>query len=162
MIDIYVGGLNDDDNNWVSSYQKEYGGKNSVYYEWSDSDDILAKMKEVCCENPDEPINLIGHSWGGDTVAQIAANWDGNCPIGILVTADPVSLWKPDFNKVSENTSYWININANPSNPNASDTWVAKPGGKWGEKPKPYADHYYEVDANHENFHDLMKKPPIM
>jgi thioesterase domain-containing protein len=97
----------------------------------------LAAINEAKCKNPNEPINLIGHSWGGDTAADVAEalGADGNTA-DLLVTVDPVSGRKGDFTEVADGSSTWINIDAeNPWPPNRSD-FVADAGGPWNDKPR--------------------------
>lgn len=102
-----------------------------------------------------EPINLIGHSYGGDTAATVAANSSRH--IDSLTTIDPVSWFKPDFNKVKENTTTWINMNAVTSSRWKFDNIVAGIGGAWNEKPEGYADVFLNVNADHADFEGMLK-----
>lgn len=112
--------------------------------------------KKVKINNPCEPINLIGHSLGGSTVA-LASNelaFKG-IMVDLLVTVDPVgfplSKRKPDVKAL-----HWINFNATPKNSDKSDL-IAFMGGKWGQWPENKATEHYNVPFNHRDFEGIMK-----
>ena len=155
LFDIYIGGFADDDYRNVYDYWKLHGGENSAYFEHHQWKSIYKKIDELCCNNSKEEINLIGHSYGADRAAFTALRYKGKCKINKLITIDPVSLYKPNFEKIKQNTNLWINVNAQPSVPNNSDT-IAWIGGKWKDAPKEFADHHIVVDTNHANFSDMM------
>ncbi len=102
----------------------------------------LSRILEIVRNNPNEQINIVGHSRGGWNGAQLAAMLSRNCrvftdgsraPIVVenLITLDPVqsSLFfpgSPPFPTVNN----WINIEATPAAPDFSDT-IADTGGRW-------------------------------
>ena len=53
-------------------------------YSWDQYDDIMADIAATKQANPNEPINLVGHSYGGDTAYLVAR--DSNYTIDNLVT----------------------------------------------------------------------------
>ncbi len=161
LIDIFIGGAGDATSkvvaNYASRHNKAYG--NSVYFPHDADDEILALIDQLpTCE----PINLVGHSWGADTAALVAARSPRR--IDLLVTVDPVSSlavgspFGPSYDDVAQNVDDWVNVNAAPTKRDPSDD-VADLGGKWGEGVKGYPDTYMEVDANHRNFDEMMKAP---
>ena len=80
---------------------------------WDTYDDILADIAATKQANPDEPINLVGHSYGGDTAYLMAR--DSNYTIDNLVTLDPVSHFTFDVSKPN-NVTNWDNVYSNPNN----------------------------------------------
>ena len=50
-------------------------------------------MKEHAA-NPDEPVVLVGHSYGGDSVLRVAAALqDKGVAVNLTVTVDPAGKW---------------------------------------------------------------------
>jgi pimeloyl-ACP methyl ester carboxylesterase len=99
-------------------------------------------------------IDLIGHSWGGDTAATIAENSPRK--IDMLITIDPVSVNRPDMNAVRNNTVTWIDVNASTTSSWTFANMVAGVGGAWNDAPKAYADAFINASANHEEFSKMM------
>lgn len=149
LIDIYVGGARDGTTGIVKNFAKSQEG--AKYFEWNQRSEIV----ELINSQPEgEPINLIGHSYGGDTAAWAAIE---SCrPINSLTTIDPVSRQKPDYNKIKEKVGTWTNINAAPAETNSTD-FIAKLGGKWGEGPKEAATTFKNVNANHGDFLNMLR-----
>lgn len=127
----------------------------SAYFEHDEGDKVIALINRITSECPNEPINVIGHSWGAETAEDVAKALPG--VIDLLVTVDPVSRWWSKGDP-RPNVNEWININAGPSNRDFSDT-VASVGGKWGNWPDGKADAHYSVDASHAYFRNMMKAP---
>lgn len=163
LYDIFIGGNNDDDSRIVNSYftdfTKLHPDRNTAYFTWNQQSEIIALVNKIRAEcGDDEPINLVGHSWGGATAANVAEAL-GKDGVDLLITIDPVSrIWSRPGD-LSDNVGTWIDVNATPSDGNASDL-LARLGGKWGDWPDGRADDYYTVDANHENFRALMEAAP--
>ena len=68
---------------------------------------------------------------------------------------DPVSRYKPDYEKLKEKVGSWTNINAAPEVTNYTDT-IANFGGKWGEGPKSAASTFINANANHGDFRKMI------
>jgi RHS repeat-associated protein len=151
-ISIFVGGLMDSNSKIVSDYYASYKAtdSNSRYFEWTQSTDIQKLIKD---QPAGEPINLIGHSYGGSTVADIAASSERR--IANLITIDPVGAGALDFAAIRKNTDMWVNVNATPKSSDFSD-FVATMGGKWGNSPQGNADSYITADQNHGKFKSMM------
>ena len=161
LYDIFIGGNNDDDTEIVFDYSEDfasrlYPDRNASYFTWDQQSEIIALINKITVEcGDDEPINLVGHSWGGATAANVAEAL-GKDGVDLLITIDPVSRRWSRPGDLSNNVGTWIDVNATPSKGNASDL-LARLGGKWGDWPDGRADDYYTVDANHENFRTLME-----
>ena len=151
-IAIFIGGAMDSVFKPVLGFYESYkaNNPNCAYFGWSQSGDIQKLINSL----PDgEPINLIGHSLGGATAADVAAT--SSRRIDNLITIDPVGGPLPNVDAIRKNTDMWINVNAAPTNPNFSDA-VAKTGGKWGDSPRGQADSFITADQNHANFGRMM------
>jgi RHS repeat-associated protein len=159
LIDIFIGGLTDSTFASVKNYYDVYSSKfgNSAYFEYDQADAIMALIDR---QPVDEPINLIGHSLGGSTAADIAAA--AKRRINLLITIDPVSVRREyseqDMCNVRQNSDRWINVNAMPAHWNPSDI-IAHAGYKWGNLPMGFATTFITSPANHGDFGDMMNSP---
>ena len=124
-------------------------------YSWDQYDDILADIAATKQANPDEPINLVGHSYGGDTAYLVAR--DSNYTIDNLVTLDPVSHFTFDVSKPN-NVANWDNVYSNPNNYGVSD-FIADIGGQWGPVDDPNVNNY-SSSASHGNVNGLFNALP--
>ena len=88
---------------WVLTTRNHPGV--SVYFDWQQSSDlasfILANNGHVV---------VIGHSYGADTAAAVVASL--GLKVDVLLTLDPVSIFRPDYVKVAANANSWIDYNA--------------------------------------------------
>ena len=153
---IFVGGYRDDvDKNVWNYYHDEFEPKHpgqAFYYSWDAGEAIKSFIKGL----PDgTPVNLIGHSWGADTAAKIAAAPDGK--ISTLITVDPVSRPLPGFAAVRSHTKVWIDVNAKPTDHSNLSNIVAGFGGDWGNGPNGAATTYIEAVENHAEFTKMMR-----
>lgn len=152
LVDIYVGGAMDENvSHIVESYAASHKG---TYFTFDQGDKIL---KFINSQKPGEPINLIGHSYGGDTAATVAAK-SKRC-IDSLITIDPVSnlLNRPNMKDVKDGTMLWINIMAESSQGTDFSDVVAGVGGAWNTLPEKDADFFKKVDAHHGGFEKMLK-----
>jgi hypothetical protein len=128
-------------------------------------------------------INLIGHSYGGDTAVNLAAS--SGRPINLLITIDPVggrsdptypTAYPPrrapsfpwssrlikKFRALKTNTATWIDVDAQPSADDASDI-VALLGGKYDELPNTPVKYdtlfIGAIGEHHSQFSDMMILP---
>ena len=71
--DIFVGGAGDASSEIVKSYYSQYSKEHpdSAYYSWTQLDDIVKDINGTARNAPGSPINIIGHSYGGDTAAGV-------------------------------------------------------------------------------------------
>ena len=155
LIEIYVGGAGDRATGIVKGYAEIAGGE---YFSWDQASSIRDFIRNLPA---DEPVHLIGHSYGANTAAHVAlalCRVEGalGCrKFDSLTTVDPVSRMRPDFKELSEKVPNWTNINAAPANRNFSDT-IADIGGKWGDAPSGYANKHVSVNANLAEFRSML------
>jgi pimeloyl-ACP methyl ester carboxylesterase len=164
MADVFVGGLDDGAKNIVKGYfyglykPKHFGSME--YFSWEADEGIVNYLDRL---PPDEQINLIGHSYGGDTVGKVAADYKRR--INVLVTVDPVGSHDDiPFSKIKGNCAVWVDVNSNPhglrssfnlSNIGAGIGYFVG-SGDWGETPKGFTTYYIESSLDHEQFSGLL------
>lgn len=164
VANIFIGGAGDKTGNHnvlkSSSLQKDVYGKN--YY--ATYDQRAEINKQIAALPPDTKVNLIGHSYGGDTAAKIAVDNPGR--IDTLVTIDPVGQFsRPDFSDVQNSVNTWIDVNATgnpiPTYPDyRNGNLAAELGGKYGDDPANYADIFYPAPYDHIEFDNMVRYSP--
>ncbi len=97
---------------------------------------------------PDEPINIIGHSYGGDSAVNLANELSGlGVKVDTVVTLDPVSTFtriisSPD---VKDPTTEWVNFYIpEDARTNKFPDVIAEIGGAWGHRSN--ADGNFAID----------------
>jgi pimeloyl-ACP methyl ester carboxylesterase len=174
-VNIFIGGAADEyiNGNVLNSYalHRDIAGEN--YYFTHNS--ALEINNLVVGLSQDQKANLIGHSLGGATAAQVALANPGK--INVLVTVDPVGpinvgrdpvtnvhiLEFPDYERVSESVDTWININAGETPESTffddfiNGNNVAEVGGKWGGDPEGDADIYLNPELDHGDFDGMLR-----
>jgi RHS repeat-associated protein len=155
--DIFVGGFNDrgflgSGSSIVRNYARQFSATNpdrDVHYKtWRNKAEIIRLIESTPAN---EPINVIGHSWGAHTAAEAVAR--ARRPSDLLVTIDPVGRTKAD--DPSNNVSTWINVVAEPTNRDISDTTASA-----GQKPpnlNTSSAEAYSADQNHAAFPAMME-----
>ena len=110
---VFIGGFADSIyqpllDNVFAPYEKKYGHGNErrqdVCYSEHGGGKVPPLMKEWFKAN--QKIVLVGHSWGGDRVVQLALK-NPDIPIELLVTLDPVSYSSQHIKP--KNVKRWIN-----------------------------------------------------
>lgn len=166
QVNIFIGGFGDNSGNYNVEHSDSLTGQlpaqgdgtygSNYYFTHSDEDKIDALINSL----PDgTTINVIGHSWGGDTAAKVAI--ESSRDINTLITVDPVSWNRPSCSDVADNVNTWININPNSTSllgGTGGDT-AAWFGNAWGSGPDAYATIPIETQMHHENFNGMMTKP---
>jgi RHS repeat-associated protein len=161
LADLFVGGFFDKITNGpVRQYYKDplrIKGTYDNYFTWDEKSKMLDYIKSL---PSGEPINIIGHSYGGSTAADVVAC--SSRRINSLTTVDPAShfgvangyaFWKPGYDDVLRNTDSWTNINyVLPGIPDFSDLIVTA-GGDWGDGPNRPGINYIERPAHHAEFY---------
>lgn len=130
------------------------------YFSWNERPAVEARIRALRAQNPGIRIHLVGHSYGGDTAAQIAAGMAGGPrPIDLLVTVDPVGRGTSSafFERVRDGTWRWINVNATEGGKLESSNIIAGLGGAWNYGPMGHADSFLNVPATHANFAAMMR-----
>ena len=125
----------------------EYAKANPVadvqYFTWDNTAGLTAWGNPVDAKGGQ--ITLIGHSYGGDTAASVVAN---GLKVQTLVTLDPVSYIRPDFQKVAANSGQWLNFVAAVGGltlPNA----IAGIGSAWNDATMGYTTRTSNVATDH-------------
>ena len=165
LYDVFIGGNFDSHSRIVKTYQLnfavKYSGRQTNYFQWHQQEEIIADIHEFMRQNPGESINLIGHSYGGTTAANVAEALavDG-VRIETLITIDPVSRWWSRSSNAG-NVDYWVNVLADPLSSNGfeGDLWATL-GGRWGEWPSERADIHFSAPFHHNEFSDLIEFSP--
>jgi pimeloyl-ACP methyl ester carboxylesterase len=126
----------------------------NYYASWADGDDVNKLIRHI---PRSRQINIVGHSWGGDTAVNVVI--DNPSRINTLITIDPVTRFeRPDFNKVSNSVRNWINVYATgrPDNPIGSGLFngnlIARGAGRWNNDTQGYADITIPAAINHNEF----------
>jgi len=132
-------------------YLPVYLGYNEVRGEQKILRNVLKKIPSEYTR-----IYIVGHSlggWNGAHLSSILASH--GYTVNMLITLDPVGelplVWMISNihrEKPTPQANFWINILANPSNPDGSD-WIAEQGGRWQIKSGPALN--YIADVNHYN-----------
>ncbi|MEV8519293.1 alpha/beta fold hydrolase [Dyella marensis] len=156
--DIFVGGAADGTFRNVMDYYNDHRAQrpNSAYYSWKDLDGIVKDINNTAKHAPGDPINLIGHSWGGDTAAAAALEACGK--VDLLITIDPVSRFNSRaLQALSSSVGTWIDVNARGGSRFQRDNFIAGLGGGWNERPNGLAHSYIEDHtSSHGEFGDMM------
>lgn len=156
VLTIFVGGAGDATFNNVNEFYKNYKltHPESIYFHWDQSGEISAL---IAAAPPGMKINLVGHSYGGDTAAAVAARSPRR--IDKLITVDPVSHVSPDLTAVREHVDMWVDVVARPTDGDDSSDLIAGLGGDWRNRPAGLATRIIEVDSHHADFRKLMTAP---
>lgn len=113
----------------------------AVYFEWTE-DKELAKWID---SNQDYNLTVVGHSYGGDTAAEIVAK--GHY-VDKLKTVDPVGWTRPNFENVRKYSGLWVNYNS----VGTGITWnnfIATIGRAYNAVPEKHADMYFNEKYDH-------------
>jgi pimeloyl-ACP methyl ester carboxylesterase len=159
--DIYIGGAGDtltrQVRNFADAQRSDYPDNDIRYFSYDDIGGINRAMNEPL--RPGEPLNLIGHSWGGSAAIERAGLF-GKIPVDNLITIDPVGYVDPDFKL--DNVRNWINVMGDPSpeTRNLSDTVASV--GRWFGTTAPeilnQADVNLKSTRNHRDFLAMMRE----
>ncbi|MBY0406897.1 MAG: hypothetical protein K2Q01_04345 [Rickettsiales bacterium] len=168
-INIFIGGADDrgglvgDHPVYISdALNKDVQGYN--YYTTYDTIDRAVALIDAL--PTDVQVNIIGHSYGGDTAAKVVIQRPDR--INLLITNDPVSWLPPDYEKVRDGVNQWVNVNAIGT---PGSTWfdgerlrhggaAAGFGRSWDDAPNGFARVYIEAPYNHVAFDEMMHFNP--
>jgi pimeloyl-ACP methyl ester carboxylesterase len=139
----------------------DFGSRRADAFEHFERDRLMA---EIARQPAGTRIVLIGHSWGADTAAQVAATLgQQGRPIDTLVTVDAVGRGLSDdfFGRVSAGTGRWINIHAVGGGALALPNVIARIGGPYGDRPAAFATEHLRLPYDHAAFQSmLIHRPP--
>ena len=153
--DIFVGGFGDSTSQIVQSYYANYAltHPDSAYYQWTQQSAIEADINSTPAG---DPVNLIGHSYGGDTAAAAALHTCGR--VNLLITIDPVSRWHyRGMQNIANAVNNWVDVDAEGGSLFQPSNFIAGIGGAWDGAPNGIANTYIQDDlVNHEDFSQMM------
>lgn len=153
--DIFVGGFGDSRSQIVQGYYATYHQHHpdSAYYQWTQQSAI---EQDINSTPAGDPVNLIGHSYGGDTAAAAALNTCGR--VNLLITIDPVSRFHyRGMQNIANAVNNWVDVNAQGGSPFQPSNFIAGIGGAWNGSPNGIANTYMQDDlVNHEDFSQMM------
>lgn len=160
-VNIFIGGAGDHSYghavyNYYEDFKITYPSSTYLTHA-ATCDDISTAVPSL-----DIHINLIGHSWGGDTAAKRAI--DCGRTIALLITIDPVSWNTPSYADISSHATKWIDVNATGNSPttcaqSSGGNFLAGIGSDWGSGPQNYST-YFEAPFKHADFCDMMRYAP--
>lgn len=162
---ILIGGAGDDLHRKVGRVAErlrarpDAAGRELHYLQHYQKDAILAL---VLAQPPGRSIRLVGHSWGGNAAARIAATLgDRGRRLDLLVTIDPVAWGTgPELlARVKAGARRWINARARGAEGFDYSDWVAAIGGPYGEAPRDFADHHVVLPHPHAAFGAMLDCP---
>jgi RHS repeat-associated protein len=150
--DIFVGGGGDRMTGIVREYarafEQQHPGRDVHYQGYVNKAGLLDLINSTPAN---QPVNVIGHSWGAHTAADAVAR--ASRPVNLLITIDPVG--RTSVRNPANNTGTWINVDAAPSSRNRSDT-IASIGGKPSPVPTSSSIEQYIMNTNHGDFWQMM------
>jgi RHS repeat-associated protein len=165
LVTIFFGGFGDSSTSHIvydyfNKYVRAHPGQRIFYEPWDVNPSAVEAL--IKSEPKSDPINLIGHSYGGDTAAEIAVQLANSRPVSVLVTADPVSHFPPNFNDIEASVGYWYDINAvGGGSLSGCGNFIAGLGGYWGHDPAGIASQFIDVPWNHCAFANMMSLTPF-
>ena len=158
---LFIGGAADARFGIVRRYrqqmERELGTRNNEYFAHDERDRILQR---IAAQPEGTRIVLVGHSWGGDQAAQIAARLgtEGR-PVDLLVTVDPVGsgLSEGFMRRVRSGAREWINIRATGGPWDEESNLIARLGGRYGSLPASFATQHIEAPFTHRDFERMLR-----
>ena len=157
----FIGGAGDSETRIVQDFRdaqtRALGSRASDYFTHDERGRILSS---IAAQPAGTRIVLVGHSWGGDTAAQVAAALGAQGRlVDTLVTVDPVGrgLSEGFMRRVRAGSREWINIRATGGNWFDPSNIVAALGSPYGRLPERFATQHIEASFAHANFSSLIQ-----
>ncbi len=160
---IFVGGLADGSTGIVEGFFDRFGspdaGHASRYFSHDDGRAIRTFIDSL---PQGTRVSLVGHSWGGDTAARVAAALGAaGRKVDTLVTVDPVGrgIGAGFFERVKAGAIHWVNVNAVGTGRTNLPGLIAGLGNDYGSGPQRYADVFLNAPKGHEDFEGMLLAP---
>lgn len=157
MKDIYIGGAWDKGKtrivqDFAQRQQQLHPDRDIQYFSYKEGKEIASELAKPLQEN--EPLNVIGHSFGAREAVSQAISTSSN--ITNLITIDPVG--SAGNGAKPSNVSTWSNVTASPSDRNSSDT-IASIGRKlFGTTDTTGANPSQSSTSSHGDFPQMMSQ----
>lgn len=161
---ILIGGYADETTggpviDFEPEFRRQNPGLNISRFAWNQRDEIEAFIRS---QPPGTRIRLVGHSYGGDTAARIAARLgEVGQPVDLLVTMDPASRLnrtglvgsvRTEFlDRVRQGARRWINVNATGGSSLEPSNFIAGIGGSWDYAHMGHAHEFRNTRVPHWN-----------
>jgi pimeloyl-ACP methyl ester carboxylesterase len=157
---VFVGGAGDQDSAIVyGEYERFKFARPDIPSRYFSHDENRAISNYIKTLPDGAPVTLIGHSWGGDTAAQVALNLPKR--ITRLITVDPVGTFTPwlhSYDAIAKSVGKWTNINAQPGEERTAGDRVAGFGGRWGTGPAGAAHNFVTLNGHHDDFSRMLNQ----
>ena len=161
MAIIFIGGGADQKSRIVDRYREDafntaHNWLSPPTFAWDDARGVEAFIRGLPLGTR---VRLVGHSYGGDTAAQVAARLgQAGRPVDMLVTIDPVGRGTSEafFERVRDGARLWINVNATGGGSLDRSNMIAGFGGSWEFAPMGYAHEFLTAPVSHANLGGLM------
>lgn len=104
-------------------------------------------------------IRLVGHSWGGNTSAKVAARLGAEGrPLDLLMTIDPVGRGAGPafFRRVREGARRWINVNAVGGPRWGLSDMTRRVGDAYDSGPRGHAHEFIDAPVEHRQFGSML------
>lgn len=161
---VFVGGAGDRSigqivrRSWLA-FRRDHPAYETQYFTHDEGDELRRFVEAV---PPGTPVNILGHSWGADTAAQVvAALGTTGRTVDRLVTIDPVGrgTGRSFFSRVRAGARHWVNVNATGGSFFHLPNMIAGLGRKYGDGPREYAHTYIDTPHSHEAFEEMLNIP---
>jgi pimeloyl-ACP methyl ester carboxylesterase len=150
---IFIGGgadRSDGNNVLTSKSMRQYTYGDNYYATWDSKNKIIKLINKM---PKGRQINLIGHSYGGDTAGWVVEKLPNR--IYTLATIDPVGGDTENIQTLKNKTKLWINVNAVGEGVSIGD-FLAGVGGAWNDAPDGHADKHLKMPFNHGYFDSML------
>lgn len=114
-------------------YRLENGDRQDIVYCTHNSRAQMTQLVQIW-SRAGQKICMVGHSWGGKTLFDVANNFADGSRIDLLVTLDPVA-WRMAWNtpRKPDNVVEWLNVHVDYATASMEfSNTVARLGGYWG------------------------------
>lgn len=138
----------------VGRYQNSFG-RDSEFFRHNQKGKAIEFILDALKENPCQPVNIVGHSWGGSSAGRVVNTLAQKYGVetDLLITADPVGYRRGNPRAAKR----WVNIYARNNNFRfRSGNTIANIGGQWGNSVRSQADRHITAPFDHAQFGELL------
>ena len=157
---IFVGGAGDQNSAIVyREYERFKFARPDVPSKYFSHDENRAISNYIKTLPDGAPVTLIGHSWGGDTAAQVALSLPKR--ITRFITVDPVGAltpWLHSYDAIAKSVGKWTNVSAQPGEEQTFGDFIARRGGRWGTGPSGAEHNFVTLNGHHDDFSRMLNQ----